>query len=134
MKKNLTIIFAVLSVVILLILGYFFIQSKTQVSADTTSTGNSFTYVELKEDTIKSIDYTPGSWEKIGSNILNLLSYAAGTVLIIMLLVGGVMYITSAGKEEQTEKAKSVLVNAIIGIVVVIVAYSTVVFISNYFG
>lgn len=46
----------------------------------------------------------------------------AGTIFIIMLLVGGVQYLTSMGNEDATTKAKKLLINAVIGIVIVAIA------------
>jgi small neutral amino acid transporter SnatA (MarC family) len=48
----------------------------------------------------------------------------AGAVFIVMLLVGGVQYLTAMGNEEATTKAKKLLINAVIGIVIVAIAYA----------
>ncbi len=74
-------------------------------------------------------DYGPGSWQALSSNIINWLARIAGIALIVMLLVGGVMFITSAGNEEQAKKAQSVLINAIFGIIIVILAWGLITFI-----
>jgi len=65
-----------------------------------------------------------GSFE---SNVLTVFSIAVGAaaaIFIIMLLIGGIQYLTSMGNEEQTTKAKKLLIDAIIGMVVVAVAYA----------
>ena len=49
---------------------------------------------------------------------LTLLPIAAG-VFLVMLAVGGILYMTSAGNEAQAEKAKNALVWAVIGIIIV---------------
>lgn len=54
---------------------------------------------------------------------LNLLVGIAGTIFIVMLIVGGFQYMTSAGNEEAAEKAKKTLINAIIGIVIVSISW-----------
>lgn len=86
---------------------------------------NNFTTIKAPE--LK--DYGPGSWESLGENIINYLALVAGTAFIIMLLVGGVMFITSAGNEEQAKKAQGVLTNAILGIVVVVMAWGIISFV-----
>jgi hypothetical protein len=43
-----------------------------------------------------------------------------------MLIVGGFWYITSAGNEEQAEKGKTAITNAIIGVIVVLLSYAVV--------
>ncbi len=50
----------------------------------------------------------------------------AGVVSVLILIVGGFWYITSAGNEEQAEKGKKAIINAIIGLAVVILAYAIV--------
>jgi hypothetical protein len=63
--------------------------------------------------------------------ILKYLLYLAGALGVVALVVGGFMYITSAGNEEQAEKGKKVLINAIIGVVVVILSFAIVTIITN---
>jgi hypothetical protein len=42
------------------------------------------------------------------------------------VVIGGYQYITSAGNEEQSEKGKKTLVNAIIGIVVIVLSFTII--------
>ncbi|MFH0830929.1 MAG: pilin [Parcubacteria group bacterium] len=46
----------------------------------------------------------------------------AGAVAVLYLIVGGFMYITASGDEGRIEKAKNTIKNAIIGIVVILLA------------
>ncbi|OGD66252.1 hypothetical protein A3F08_02535 [Candidatus Berkelbacteria bacterium RIFCSPHIGHO2_12_FULL_36_9] len=48
----------------------------------------------------------------------------AAAIFIIMLLIGGVQYLTSLGNEEATTKSKKLLIDAIIGIIVVAIAWA----------
>jgi hypothetical protein len=50
----------------------------------------------------------------------------SGVVAVMFLIVGGFFYLTSAGNEEQTEKGKKILINSVIGLVVIILAYAIV--------
>lgn len=56
--------------------------------------------------------------------IFNLAVGIAATIFIVMLLIGGIQYLTSMGNEEATTKAKKLLVDSVIGIVIVAVAYA----------
>jgi len=49
---------------------------------------------------------------------------AAGVVFVVLFLVGGVQYLTSAGNEEASTKAKKLLLDAVIGLVIVLVSYA----------
>jgi amino acid transporter len=51
-----------------------------------------------------------------------LLGIAFG-VAVLFLIIGGFWYIASAGNEETAEKGKNTAVNAIIGIVIIILSY-----------
>ncbi|MBI3231918.1 MAG: hypothetical protein HYZ51_02465 [Candidatus Doudnabacteria bacterium] len=55
--------------------------------------------------------------------IVSLLLFVAGALAVVFVIIGGYQYITSAGNEEQSEKGKKTLLNAIIGIVVIVLSY-----------
>lgn len=63
--------------------------------------------------------------------VIQILLAVAGLVAVIFLIVGGFRYITAGGNEETAETAKKTIVNAIIGVVVVILAFVIVRVIAN---
>lgn len=63
--------------------------------------------------------------------IINIALGLAGLVAVLFLLIGGFRYITSAGNEEVAEQAKKIIINAIIGIVVIILSFVIVRVISQ---
>jgi hypothetical protein len=52
-------------------------------------------------------------------------------VSVIMLIWGGLQYVISAGDSKRVESAKSTILYAIIGIVVAILAYAVVGFVTS---
>jgi hypothetical protein len=46
-----------------------------------------------------------------------------GIIAIIMIVIGGLMWMISGGNEEKAKKARGILVNAIIGLFIVLLAY-----------
>jgi len=56
-------------------------------------------------------------------NILSFILAIAFIVAVIFLVVGGFRYIVSQGNEEGVEKAKGTITNAVIGIVVIVLAW-----------
>lgn len=69
--------------------------------------------------------------------ILGIIRYMllfAGSIAVIFIIIGGYQYVTSGGNEEQAEKGRKTLVNAIIGIVVIVLAYVIVNVIANLVG
>ncbi|MEK7452346.1 MAG: hypothetical protein AAB664_03325 [Patescibacteria group bacterium] len=63
----------------------------------------------------------------IGRGISFLLG-AVGMVFVIIVIYGGIMYMTSAGVEDKVKTAKKMITQAIIGIIIIISAYA----ISSY--
>lgn len=59
---------------------------------------------------------------QITLNVLNFLLGIVGTISIIMMVVAGIMYLTSAGSESQIDTAKATTKWSIIGIIVALAA------------
>ena len=64
-------------------------------------------------------------------NIIQFLLGLAGAIAVLVLIVGGFWYITSGGNEEQAEKGKKAIINALIGVVVIVLSYAIVTIIYN---
>lgn len=47
-----------------------------------------------------------------------------GIIAVIIILIGGFLWMTSGGNEEKVKKAKKVIVSGVIGLVIVIAAFS----------
>lgn len=58
--------------------------------------------------------------------LLNLAFGVIGAVSVLIMVIGGVKYVTSQGDPQATARAKSTIIYALIGLVVVIVAQSIV--------
>ena len=52
-----------------------------------------------------------------------------GVIAVLMIIYGGIMYMTSAGNDEKIGSAKKIITGAIIGLVVSILAYVIVDFV-----
>ena len=65
------------------------------------------------------------------TNIAEFLTFVAGAVAILFMIYGGYLYITDDGEETKAGKGKKILVNATIGLVVAILAYTIVFIVSN---
>lgn len=58
------------------------------------------------------------------TNVVNTLSFIAGVASVIAIIVGGIMYITSAGDEGRVRSAKNTLLYAVIGVIISLSAYA----------
>jgi len=63
------------------------------------------------------------SVEELIETVIKLLLSVAFAIAVGFLIVGGYQYITSAGNEEQAEKGNKTLINAIIGVVIIVLSY-----------
>lgn len=68
----------------------------------------------------------PTDFGALAQTITNLLLSIAGIVSVLFIIVGGIMYATSAGNDSQVQKAKSTITNAIIGLVISVLSFAIV--------
>jgi len=77
---------------------------------------------------------TPGdvsnvSIQQIISNVVNILLWVVGIASVIMLIVGGIRYVVSAGDQNAVQGAKNTILYAIVGLVVAFLSYALVNFV-----
>ena len=65
-----------------------------------------------------------GAMYTIVGKVVGIVVGLLGLILAVFIVYGGAMWMTSGGNEEQIKKAKGMIVNAIIGLVIVLLAYA----------
>lgn len=70
-----------------------------------------------------------GEAQSLVTNIINIFSVIVGIVAVIMIIVGGFKYITSNGDSGKISSAKTTIIYAVIGLVVVAFAQLIVQFV-----
>ena len=55
-------------------------------------------------------------------------------IAVLFLIIGGFWYITSAGNEETAEKGKGTVINAIIGLVIIVLSYVIANVVAGFFS
>ena len=65
---------------------------------------------------------------------VNTLLYVVGIAAVIVLIIGGLRFITAGGNPQSVNSAKDSILYAVIGIVVAILAYAIVNFVLGQFG
>lgn len=68
------------------------------------------------------------------SSMLTVVMAVAGLALLIMLLWGGISWITSGGDKSKAEEARSRITTAVIGIIVLAAAYALLLFVLKILG
>lgn len=61
-------------------------------------------------------------------NVTDVVAVIAGAAAVIMLVVGGIRYITSGGDSGKASTARNMITNALIGIVVIVLARTLVIY------
>jgi len=68
--------------------------------------------------------------DRIGGIVGLALSFI-GIIFLVLTVYAGIMWMTAQGNAGQVDKAKDLLINAIIGLVIVSAAYSITLFVGN---
>ena len=73
----------------------------------------------------------------LGANITMLINYflgILGLVAVGFLIYAGILMVTAGGAEEQVTKAKKLIMYAVAGIVIILLSYTIVTFVSSALG
>lgn len=71
------------------------------------------------------------SVERAAINVASIILGLAGSISLLMFVIGGVMYIASAGSPDKVSKATSILTYAVIGLAIILLAGVAVKFLIN---
>ncbi|MCD6109399.1 hypothetical protein J7J83_01410 [bacterium] len=61
--------------------------------------------------------------------VLNIVSFVLGflgLIAVIMIIYGGITYVTAAGNQEKVDSAKKIIMYAIVGIIIVLISFALV--------
>jgi hypothetical protein len=64
----------------------------------------------------------------VGSLIASVLSFL-GVIFLVLIIYGGFIYMTAAGSEEKVQRAKKIIVDASIGLVIILASYAITYFV-----
>ncbi len=85
---------------------------------------------------IKPSDFFPKDFTvvELMRNIIRFILIVAFVIAFIMLLVGGIRWILAGGDEKAVEKARGTITAALIGLVVVLIAFALIKMVETFFG
>lgn len=66
-------------------------------------------------------------------SIVNMMLYVLGAIAVIMIIVGGIRYTTSAGDSGRIKASKDTIMYAVVGLVVALLAFAIVNFVLRAF-
>jgi uncharacterized membrane protein len=67
------------------------------------------------------------------TTVINVLLFIVGIISVIMIIVGGIMYSTSAGDAGAVTKAKNTIMFAVVGLIVAFLAFAIVNWVIDQF-
>jgi hypothetical protein len=105
-------------------------EAQQQINAGLCTGSN----LQFTEDTSTADCSTSDATERVNNlirTIVNLLSAVVGIVAVIMIIFGGLRYITSGGNDTSVTGAKNTILYAIIGLIIVALAQVLVRFTLN---
>ncbi len=119
---------------ILLSLFVFSIFAANQAMAVDTSFGLNTTVQSVdvyksQNEVSYNEDFITG---KVGDIIGMVLSFI-GVLFLIIIIYSGIMWMTAMGNDQRVDKAKTMVINATIGLIIVFAAYAITNFIGSQF-
>lgn len=64
-------------------------------------------------------------------NIIRLVLGLMTLIAVVLVIYGGFVWLTAAGNEENVEKAKKIISAAVIGLIVILLAWAIVIFVAK---
>ena len=84
---------------------------------------------KMKEGLGKVNTGGPATVEEVLPTVVNVLLFLIGALSVIMIIYGGIRYVTSGGDQGAITSAKNTIMYSVVGLVVAILAYAIVNFV-----
>jgi len=72
--------------------------------------------------------------ENVAGKVIQTIIELTGIIFIVITVYAGVMYLTAFGDETKVKKAKTMLVQGVVGIVIIVSAYAISTFVLSQLG
>ncbi|MFW0862712.1 MAG: hypothetical protein ACKKL6_03980 [Candidatus Komeilibacteria bacterium] len=60
----------------------------------------------------------------IVNNIISIILGFLGLIAVILILIGGFMWMTAGGNEDRVKKGRQFIINGVIGLIIILAAYA----------
>ncbi len=121
-------IFLVLSNFFIVLLVFLFLGNSVLAGKEKALTG-----MKTTAGTLYDVTSTDTPAVIIGKIIAAALSFL-GVIFFILMIYGGFIWMTARGNDQEAQKAKDLITNAIIGLVIVLAAYAITLFVASSLG
>ena len=75
-----------------------------------------------------------GDLTKVISNLLALITIIAGLSFVYYFMVGAINWITAGGEAQKAQAARTMIMNALIGLMITVIAYPVILLLSRLLG
>jgi len=75
-----------------------------------------------------------GNLSKVLSNVIGFITLVGGMAFIFYFMIGAINWITAAGDTAKSQKARSMITNALIGLAITVMAYPIASVLGKIFG
>lgn len=73
------------------------------------------------------------SLEVLAGDVIQVIFQVLSVAFLVLMVYGGVMWMTARGDSDQVEKARSTIINSVIGLLLSVGAYAITYFVTNLF-
>jgi len=120
-------------------LKYFFVLSLFinlffVINVSAANLKNAFGEGKLDQTAVQAGYYLTQSPEPVIGTVIQTILTLLGIIFIILMVYAGGLWMTAKGNEQQAEKAKNLITEAIIGLVIVVAAYAISYFVIKSIG
>ena len=114
----------------LFLLGFFVFLSPVSAQSNPGSTGNYGLTETRNVGTISSalINNTP---QQVVGTVIGAILSLLGVIFFLLIFYGGILWMMAQGNESEVEKAKQIIIAAVIGLIIVLSAYAITTFIGQ---
>jgi cbb3-type cytochrome oxidase subunit 3 len=131
MKKN-NYYFYIITAVFLVSNFWFFLNANLTLADDPKSLFNRSLDATAEATGHKSLTGFNDPALTIGTFIKFFISFL-GVIFLILMIYGGYLWMLARGNEQEVEKAKTIIQNALIGLIIVFMAYGITYFANSIF-
>ena len=84
------------------------------------------------ETTAEASELPKGELTATIGNVISVLFSLVGIIFFVLLIYGGILWMTAMGNEETVKRAKNLITSAILGLIIIFAAYAIAQFVISY--
>ncbi|EKE07507.1 MAG: hypothetical protein ACD_18C00064G0006 [uncultured bacterium] len=74
---------------------------------------------------------TESNLGNIAGTVISAILSLVGVIFLVLMVYAGILWMTARGKDDQTERAKNIIIAALIGLFIVVSAYAITKFVTS---